>query len=133
MREVVDFGIPGAIGGANICVVPGHGSKIYMNGVPTCLRCQAAEAKASAQPAGVVTIGDPGEEAMLGLRTAPAQAIPAVAQAKQHTSRVVGGDPITCALEAMRQVPAPRDIKSFKKIQKITALLEELAGASEEK
>lgn len=129
-------------------VCPRHNAAhISVDGLPVCLRCQAEAAKAQARPVGVVTIADPGHDAMQGLKTAKTERFPdgsvAATEVKPTQARVptprpvvpAGGsfaEQVERALVALRACPMPKDLKQFKAVAKAVAILEKLIAPAEE-
>lgn len=115
-----------------------HGPKISINGVSQCLKCMSLEAKANARPAGVVTVEDPGDEAMARINKLPPReqsdqvpvAKPVVAAPKLSAGASVPFDAyIDQAIEYLRKAPMPGDLKQFKAVQKAIQQLEKARGA----
>lgn len=131
MPEVADFAIPGALNSpSGVC--PVHGTMIFRNGMPHCLACAAADAKGVAgNVVGERAVKpEPGEINRPRPDLKEEEAFIAPAAIKAAFVAPPSGDPLAIALAAMKRVPTPRDIKAFKKIQKITVLLEELTGTT---
>ena len=127
-------------------VCPRHGTaNISVDGQPTCLHCEKEMAKAQAVPVGTVTIGDPGHEAMLGLKTADKETYPDIermpmisltAKGKEAPPVVVKGgtleQQVGAALAALQSCPMPKDLKAYKAVAKAVAILEKLLAPAEE-
>ncbi len=133
-----DFAIPGAISSpSGVC--PTHGTMIFRNGLPHCLQCSAAAAKGVAGNvvAEVETKPAPDEinrpKPHLREPDFEKQVSTEAAGALQgkRTIYELDDNPIKTALNVLRTVPMPKDLKQFKTIQKAIALLEKASGQEE--
>lgn len=101
---------------------PDCGSQMILeNEVPICIFCPGRKSVVPKIPPKKFTTHD--QKAMSAMFDEPnGKAVVGKAQ------MVVSGSSVVDALDVMRQLPMPKDIKDFRKIQKIIKLMEGLVG-----
>lgn len=104
--------------------------KILENDVPTCIFCFGKQSVVSKTP--VVLIDDPGEAALatlsskMGVAKFDKSANTSITKTDNKLTIATGN--AKDALAILTKLPMPKDVKEFRKIQKIIKLLEELVG-----
>jgi hypothetical protein len=107
-------------------VCPKHGPKLSVNGQARCLKCEADADRATRPPRPVVTIEDPGHDAMAKIVPGgkPTTSVPTTATPNAPAK---GVNPIPTRLEAIRdaiyQLPMPKSLKQYKRFLKIQELI----------
>jgi len=99
--------------------------KIQQNNEFVCIFCHGKKQVVPKRPP--VMVEDPGEKelALMSGKAMQSQTKPYV---KGTAQMVVTGSSVHDALAIMKSLPMPKDIKEFKKIQKIVKLMEALTG-----
>jgi len=109
-----------------------HGAKIAVNGIPTCIKCQA-DAERANRPAGpTVTVEDPGHEAMSDIKVVPqptAVSAPAVVAKKGQALTMNEG--LNLIKDLLTKLPMPSNMKQFKTIKKIDELVAKALSEAE--
>lgn len=103
-----------------------HGPKLSVNGIPCCVKCVAEAERAQRAPGPVVTVEDPGHDAMERIvpdgkhapRPGSVVSNGSVAQAAPSVAHQLGA---ICA--AIYGLPMPKSLKQYKRFQKIQALI----------
>jgi hypothetical protein len=113
-------------------ICPQHGAKLSVNGEARCLKCESkAENALKNQP--VVTVEDPGHEAMMGFIAPDASAAPVVKQSLTvvKTSPIVVLGSLQAIRDAIYKLPMPKSMKQFKRFQKIQQLIDQALSEEE--
>jgi hypothetical protein len=118
----------GALGACSKC----RQYKISVNGEAKCINCDSNNNTGSGM---VVTIEDPGEDALnsiltkTGIKTTKTEANTAVIAPKTEAKAIVSfEDSIKQAIHILQNVTMPKDIQSFKAVAKTITILQKLLG-----
>lgn len=99
-----------------------HGAMLAVNGVPTCIPCQAAAERASRPAAPVVSIEDPGHEAMSHIVPGPVKTV--AAQAPKAVATVSLEQGLLSIKDVISKLPMPKNMAQFKSIKKLEELID---------
>lgn len=100
--------------------------KISVNGEARCINCDSNSNTGSGM---VVTVEDPGEEALNGILTKTGiktEANKAIIAPKVEAKQTFQGASVDDALRILKSLPMPKDLKQFKQINKAIKILESL-------
>ena len=98
--------------------------KILENDVPKCIFCFGKQQVEPKRPP--VMIEDPGEEKLAKFMPQATTGTKSAVSRHQVAPKAMGT--LQDALTIMQRLPMPKDVKEFRKIQKIIKLMEELVG-----
>ena len=104
-----------------------HGPRLTVNGIPQCVKCIADAERAQRPPRPVVTVEDPGHDAMAHIAPGGKPTTALVANSGQQPVSKV--QIVPSGLNAIRQaiynLPMPKSLKQYKRFQKIQQLIDQ--------
>lgn len=126
------------------CDKAGHGAKLSVNGEAQCVKCVAEVERSKRTVIPVVTVNDPGEDAfapngmlraghkaedkpvVINVPIAPGGPAPRVVHASQVVCPSLVG-----IRDAISHLPMPKNLKQYKRLQKIQSLINEALSEEE--